>query len=179
MVMLLSKAVPGESIYLFATDPGVPDSETHPFRVARFTNRSGGLLERGPIAVFENGAFLGQGMVDQLPEAIVSKLKAAWDIRSVLVLASNQRAKLSAERRELESATQQTRENVRALEKNRVAGDLRNQLVERLAKDSLRLEAITRETIEADQQLAEARVRFRDIVRSIKLTMPPQVAPGE
>lgn len=68
MVLLVSKKVPGEAVYLFAPDPGVPDSHTHPFRVARFTNVSAGLLERGPIAVFEKGAFLGQGMLDSLPE---------------------------------------------------------------------------------------------------------------
>ncbi len=64
MVLLLSKPVPGESNFLFAPDGGVPDSASHPFRVVRFTNDTPGLLERGPIAVFENGAFLGQGMVD-------------------------------------------------------------------------------------------------------------------
>ena len=37
----------------------MPDSSTHPFRVGRFTNATPGLLERGPIAVFEGGAFLG------------------------------------------------------------------------------------------------------------------------
>ncbi len=68
MVLLVSKSVPGEAVYLFAPDPGVPDSQTHPFRVARFTNVSAGLLERGPIAVFEKGAFLGQGVLDALPE---------------------------------------------------------------------------------------------------------------
>jgi len=76
MVMLLSKRVPGEAIFLFAPDGGVPDSQSHPFRVARFTNRSGGLLERGPIAVFEAGAFLGQGMVDPLPEGLRRELLA-------------------------------------------------------------------------------------------------------
>lgn len=316
MVMLLSKQVPGESIYLFAADPGVPDSQTHPFRVARFTNRSGGLLERGPIAVFEDGAFLGQGMVDPLPDnatatvpfalerslavehsqdsveegarvgkieageltierdavtrtkyrvrnggekaakllvkharaqstilfeppvgtednvgtgsalvpvnvaphatsdltvaerriirrdvdwlspfaddavraywidrradpSIVAKLKAAWDIRSVLVRVSNQQAKLAPEKQELESGMAQTRENLKALEKLGIASDLRVQLTQRLAKDALRLEAIMKETIGLDQQQAEQRVRFLDIVRSIKLTMPPPVAAGE
>lgn len=67
MVLLLSQPVPGESIFLFAPDSGVPASSSHPFRVVRFTNDTKGLLERGPIAVFENGAFLGQGMVDPLP----------------------------------------------------------------------------------------------------------------
>lgn len=67
MVLLVSKKVPGEAVFLFSPDGGVPDSYVHPFRVARFKNESGGLLERGPIAVFEKGAFLGQGIVDSLP----------------------------------------------------------------------------------------------------------------
>jgi hypothetical protein len=67
MVMLLSRPVSGEALFLFAPDGGVADSASHPFRVARFTNTTAGLLERGPIAVFEQGAFLGQGMVEPLP----------------------------------------------------------------------------------------------------------------
>lgn len=67
MVLFISKKVPGEAVFLYSPDGGVPDSYTHPFRVARFTNKSGGMLERGPIAVFEKGAFLGQGVVDSLP----------------------------------------------------------------------------------------------------------------
>ncbi len=67
MVMLLSRSVSGEALFLFAPDGAVPDSASHPFRVARFTNGAGGVLERGPIAVFEGGAFLGQGMVEPLP----------------------------------------------------------------------------------------------------------------
>jgi hypothetical protein len=67
MVLLLSKRVPGEAVFLFAPDGGVPDSQGHPFRVARFTNATTGLLERGPIAVFEKGSFLGQGVVQPLP----------------------------------------------------------------------------------------------------------------
>lgn len=67
MVLFVSKKVPGEAVFLYAPDGGVPDSSRHPFRVARFRNKSGGMLERGPIAVFEKGAFLGQGVVDSLP----------------------------------------------------------------------------------------------------------------
>jgi len=67
MVLLLSRRVKGEAVYLFAPDGGVPDSVSHPFRVVRFTNETPGLLERGPIAVFEKGAFLGQGLLEPLP----------------------------------------------------------------------------------------------------------------
>lgn len=67
MVLLLNERVKGEAVFLFAPDPGVADSSSHPFRVARFLNQSKGLLERGPIAVFEQGSFLGQGLLDALP----------------------------------------------------------------------------------------------------------------
>ncbi len=67
MVLLVSKEVPGEAIHLYAPNGGVPDSYRHPFRVVRFTNLSGGMLEKGPIAVFEAGAFLGQGLMAGLP----------------------------------------------------------------------------------------------------------------
>jgi hypothetical protein len=67
MVLLLSRRVTGEAVFLFAPDGGVPDSVSHPFRVVRFTNETPGLLERGPIAVFEKGAFLGQGLLEPLP----------------------------------------------------------------------------------------------------------------
>ncbi|MBM4364215.1 MAG: hypothetical protein FJ104_16165 [Deltaproteobacteria bacterium] len=67
MVLLLHQGVPGSAVHLFAPDPGVPDSSSHPFRVVRFTNATPGMLERGPIAVFEKGSFLGEGMLDPLP----------------------------------------------------------------------------------------------------------------
>ncbi|MBL8680573.1 MAG: DUF4139 domain-containing protein [Myxococcales bacterium] len=67
MVLLASRDVPGERLYLFAPDAGVGDSARHPFNVARFVNRTGSMLERGPLAIFEAGAFLGQGMLDPLP----------------------------------------------------------------------------------------------------------------
>lgn len=67
MVLLISEEVAGEAVHLFAPDPMVADSSVHPFRVARFKNTSGGGLEKGPIAVFEKGAFLGQGLLDAVP----------------------------------------------------------------------------------------------------------------
>jgi hypothetical protein len=311
MVMLLSKRVPGESIFLFAPDFGVPDSQAHPFRVARFTNKSGGLLERGPIAIFEDGAFLGQGMVDSLPEGATTTvpfalerslavetqrtfteegarlakiesgvltierdsvnktryrvknggdkpakllvkhprnvqarlfnppkgtednvgtasalvpvetgahamadltvderqsnervvdwlsaqaddavkayladkrsdpntaqaLRQAWDIRVTLVRAVEERNKLADEQNELQKSTEETRRNLKALEKNRTAADLRDQLTTRLAKNSLRLEEITKRLVEVDMRVNEQRVRFTDMIRSIKLTNPPK-----
>ncbi len=84
MVMLLSRPVPGEALFLYAPDGGVGDSSSHPFRVARFSNNSGGVLERGPIAVFEEGSFLGQGLVDPLPDGAVATVPFALE-RSIAV----------------------------------------------------------------------------------------------
>jgi hypothetical protein len=67
MVLLFATRVKGEAVYYFAPDDGIPDSATHPLRVARYKNGTPGLLERGPIAVVEAGSFLGQGLVDPLP----------------------------------------------------------------------------------------------------------------
>ncbi|MFO0626420.1 MAG: LCCL domain-containing protein [Polyangiales bacterium] len=79
MVMLLAREVPGARMYLFAPDPGVPDSATHPFQVARFENRTGALMERGPIAIFEAGDYLGQALLDPLPDAATATLPFALE----------------------------------------------------------------------------------------------------
>jgi hypothetical protein len=84
MVLLLSQRVPGEALFLFAPDGGVADSHAHPFRVARFSNATRGLLERGPIAVFEKGSFLGQGLVEPLPPNAKATVPFALE-RSVAV----------------------------------------------------------------------------------------------
>lgn len=67
MVALVSERVPGEEAHLFAPEPGVPLSMQHPFSVVRLENKVGAVLEKGPLAVLENGAFLGQGVLDTLP----------------------------------------------------------------------------------------------------------------
>jgi len=66
LVLLMAQPVKGEAVFMFAPEGGVPDSFRHPFRVARFTNTTRGLLERGPIAVYEASSFLGQGVMESL-----------------------------------------------------------------------------------------------------------------
>ncbi|MGE0324328.1 MAG: hypothetical protein AB7S68_18575, partial [Polyangiaceae bacterium] len=84
MVLLVAKKVKGEAMFLFSPDGGVPESTSHPFRVARFTNDTKGLLERGPIAVFQQGSFLGQGMVEPLPPKASATVPFALE-RSLLI----------------------------------------------------------------------------------------------
>jgi hypothetical protein len=79
MVMLLARRVRGGALFEFAPDPGVPDSATHPFHVVRFDNGTPGMLERGPIAVFEHGSFLGQGLMDPLPAGATATVQFALE----------------------------------------------------------------------------------------------------
>jgi hypothetical protein len=309
MVMLLSRRVSGEALYLFAPDGGVPDSSSHPFRVARFTNGSGGVLERGPIAVFEDGAFLGQGMVDPLPagatatvpfaleraiavdadikrdelgarvakiensdlyverdsvtatkyrmrnggdkpakilvkhtriagsrlfspppgtddnvgtgtalvparllptataELVVDervvvrspydwfspiadnavkayiadpksdhdaaqKLTAAWVVRGEIVKKSTERSKLQQQSDTLSQSTEETRRNLRAIERNKTAEALRQKLTARLADAATKLDDLNRKLVELDSKLAELGVQFKEAIRDIKVVAP-------
>jgi hypothetical protein len=309
MVLLLATHVPGEAVFLFAPDPGVPDSSAHPFRVARFRNATQGLLERGPIAVFEKGAFLGQGLVEPLPPgatatvpfalerglavdstrtetqegarlakieagqieierdwvvhakyavkngsdeparvlvkhprlpgtrlhdppkgtednlgtgsalvpldvpkqgkavldvderrgfrvavdvtspladeavkayladpradaAVAQPLRAAWELRGRLRGVLDELAKLRAERGQLEAQSGELRANLRAIEKNKTADELRRELTDRLARASARLDEITKRAIVLEMQESELGIRLRDLLAPVRLYEP-------
>jgi hypothetical protein len=309
MVMLTSQRVPGETVLLFAPDPAVTQSNSHPYRVARITNTTPGLLERGPIAVFERGSFLGQGLLDPLPpratatvpfalergvlveseqrsdqqgarlfriaagnmwierdwiqrtlyrvdsgsdkpmkllvkhtrtpgtrlfkppagtednagtgaallpilvkahskteltvderrageeyadwfstladEAVrgyladpranrdvVQALSAAWALRTLATQANDELTQLEHEREELERLSDQTRGNLRAIEKNAQAQDLRQKLTKRLSDASNRLDTITKRVIEVRMASDEHTIRFREAVRELKFDAP-------
>lgn len=306
MLLLLDKEVPGESSFLFAPDPGVPDSSSHPFRVARFTNQTGGLLERGPLAFFGEGGFLGQGVIENLPQGasatvpfalehslavessseyvqegcrlyqvdagrlVVSRevgprtkytaksgadrpsklwlkhrrqpgskllsppkgtednvgtgsalvpvrvdgkqsltieinerspqqqvtdwlsplaeeavkeylaaadakpevakaLKSAFGLRDEWKKAMEEATRLRGEQQELERATEETRDNLKAIEKNKAAEDLRKTLTARLAKSSARLDVVMKRLIELDLQGKEQELRFREAMKEIRI----------
>ena len=308
MLLLLDKEVPGESAFLFAPDPGVPDSAAHPFRVARFTNATGGLLERGPLAFFGEGGFLGQGVIESLPVAAsatvpfaleqslaierrseyieegsrlfmvdggqltierqvgprttykirngakdtrklwlkhprqggskliapprdtednagtgsalvpvpvgalatvetvlnerigqqqqvdwlsdlaeqavkgyladakanpakVAALEAAWTLRVEWKKLADESARLRTEQQNLERSSEETRDNLRAIEKNKAAEDLRKTLTSRLAKSSARLDHVIKRLIEVDMRIKELELRFREAVK--ELHIPP------
>ncbi len=306
MVMLVSQRVPGRLMFLYGPDGGVPESYRHPFQVARFTNATSGLLERGPIAIFDRGAFLGQGLVASVPtggmatipfalergiaiernarndesgarvrrieagvltidrdvvvrteykvkngmdasvdvfvrharqhgstlvdppkgteedlpsgqalvpvtvaaksdgvaavaerrsfamtadwystladeavraylssknaDATASRLlKEAWELRKDLVGGSDRSRKLKDEQREIERATNETRQNLKAIEKSPSAADLRARLTRRLDDLAGRLDGITRTLVEADLKSNELRVRFNELVRQVRI----------
>jgi hypothetical protein len=310
MLLLLDKEVPGESSFLFAPDPGVPDSAAHPFRVARFTNQTGGLLERGPLAFFGEGGFLGQGVIDGLPagasatvpfaleqsmavernveyiqegatlhqvemsllvikrqvgprtrytvksgnartsklwlkhprqpgsnlqsppektednvgtgsalvpvqvgpqstvtvtlderrgqeqavdwlsplaedavkgylaapdsdRASAAALKSAFALRNDWKKIADEMGRLRGEQQELERSTEETRDNIKAIEKNKAADDLRKSLTARLGKASARLDVVAKRLIEADLQVKELELRFREAIKDVHIAARP------
>lgn len=309
MVLLVNQTVPGESLFLFSPDPGVPDSSSHPFRVARFANTTKGLLEKGPIAVFGKGSFLGEGVLEPLPpqakatvpfaldrglavqseqrgdqrgarlyrieaghlyverdsiqettytikngngEAarvlvkhprspettlespppgtednigsgfalipasaaargqgkltvierrpwtqeidwldpladvaikaylespkrdakVAEKISAVWVIRSKLRSLRDENDKLQSQQSELSNAMDEIRRNLRAIEKNTQAGDLRSKLTSRLAQTSTQHDSISKRLVELDLLIGEQQIRLRDAI--LDLNVPVQ-----
>jgi hypothetical protein len=109
-------------------------------------------------------------------KATVQKLKAAWVVRNDIVQWSETRSKLQQEASTLSEGTEETRRNLRAIEKNKLADALRAKLTARLAAAATRLDDLTRRITELDSKLAEARVQFKEGIRDILVVAPP--APG-
>lgn len=315
MVLLLVQKVEGEAVFMFAPEGGVPDSSRHPFRVVRFKNPTKGLLERGPIAVYGEDAFLGQGLMEPLsaggeatipfaldrglavdsdrqyssagarlariehgqlqlerdqiaktsyrvrsgkpdavrvvlrhprtqgmklhrppdgsrdqvgeataliplqvpghetatlvveerraypthadwfsPEAdeavrryladpraapaVAEALRGAWALRGEIVKAREEREKLQGEQDILAAASEETRENLRALAKNKSGVDsLRQTLARRLKELDERLAKLSHRLVELDLELNEKGVRFTERLREVKLTEALREAP--
>jgi hypothetical protein len=303
MVMLAAREVPGRQMFLYAPDPGIAASASHPFRVARFENRTGAMLERGPIAIFEAGAYLGQGMVDALPDGatatipfslerslaveqeatsavegarlvamqrgiltierfsvtrttyrarngdataarvmirhplnngrlhepppgteeangsalvpvdaparargevivttrspftlrvelgdeqaavaieqylrdgspaapVAQSLRAALDLRHQIEERERERGDLVQRRDDLQQGAEETRENLRAIQRNPQAADLRARLTARLGRVATELDQLTRRIVELDTQVSERRVRLTEAVREIDI----------
>lgn len=66
MVTILHRPVTGEDVLLYRVDPNVPTSLSHPFRAARFVNRSGVDLIEGPVTLFARGELVGEGLLAAL-----------------------------------------------------------------------------------------------------------------
>jgi hypothetical protein len=89
MVAIISTRVGGEKAHLFAPEDGVPLSRQHPFSVARLTNGTGAVLEKGPVSILSEDGFLGQGVLDTLPRDANAFVPFALD-KALVVESSEQ-----------------------------------------------------------------------------------------
>lgn len=77
MVSILDASVTGEDALLYRPDAAVPGSDTYPMRVLRLRNDTTVLLERGPVAIYEQDALLGQGLLAALPAGATTTIPFA------------------------------------------------------------------------------------------------------
>lgn len=79
LVAIFNQTVDASDTLLYRPDPGVSASYQHPFRVVRFTNQAGVTLERGPVAIFGQETFLGQGLLEPLPIGATTSIPYALE----------------------------------------------------------------------------------------------------
>ncbi len=79
LVSVLSRRLDGGDVFLFRPDPGAPGSDLHPLRAARIELPAGLGLEPGPVAVYAEGAFAGEGLMQRTAGGEVTYLPYAVD----------------------------------------------------------------------------------------------------
>ena len=111
-------------------------------------------------------AYLADPRADKTsPRSSRPRGRAANEI--VALREARQQARAGAD--DLAQQTEETRRNLRAIEKNKSADALRAKLTARLGEMATRLDDITKQLVEIDSKLAELRVRFKEAIRDIKL----------
>ncbi|MSP16534.1 MAG: hypothetical protein EXR73_07990 [Myxococcales bacterium] len=83
LVSIVSTRVPGEDVLLFR----VGADTRNPYRTARFSNDTGLVLERGPMAIYREGTFLGEALVNRMEQKAQVFVPYALDTRVDVFLA--------------------------------------------------------------------------------------------
>ncbi len=63
LVSIMNRRVPGADVYLFRPSSLANYKGLHPYRAVRFTNDTPFTLEEGPISIFSEGTFVGEGFL--------------------------------------------------------------------------------------------------------------------
>ena len=83
MVSVLESKTPGEVVYLYDPDSQRGDAR-YAFRAVRFRNPTDSTLEAGPVTVYGESRFIGEGLTESIPPEATSVIPFALD-RQVLV----------------------------------------------------------------------------------------------
>jgi hypothetical protein len=66
LVNIVNSRVPGEEVVLFRPELTSGSASSHPYRAVRFTNETGFALEQGPVTIYSEGTFVGEGFLERL-----------------------------------------------------------------------------------------------------------------
>ncbi|HSN97824.1 MAG TPA: DUF4139 domain-containing protein [Candidatus Nanopelagicales bacterium] len=83
MISILDAETEGEVVYLYDAESARGNGE-FPFRSVRIRNPTGSALETGPVTVFGEGRFIGEGLSDPIPARSVAFIPFALD-RQIVV----------------------------------------------------------------------------------------------
>jgi flagellar biosynthesis chaperone FliJ len=94
MVSILQADADGEVVYLY--DPESPRGNTgFPFRSVRLRNPTSSALETGPVTVFGEGRFIGEGLTEAIPAHQIAFVPFALDRQIVVERKDDQRDEIS------------------------------------------------------------------------------------
>ena len=83
MVSILRSQTDGEVVYLYDAESARGNAQ-YPFKTLRFKNPTDSALESGPVTVFGDGRFVGEGLADPIPARSVAFVPFALD-RQIVV----------------------------------------------------------------------------------------------
>jgi hypothetical protein len=66
LVNIVNGRVPGEEVVLFRPELTSGQVASHPYRAVKFKNDSGFALEAGPVALYAQGTFVGEGFLERM-----------------------------------------------------------------------------------------------------------------
>lgn len=81
LVSIVNQRVSGEEVVLFRPELSHGYAAAHPYRAVRLKNDSGVVLEKGPVAIYSHGTFVGEGFLERLEKQQTIFLTYAIDGR--------------------------------------------------------------------------------------------------
>lgn len=94
MVSVYKGDTEGEVVYLYDAESPRGNS-TYPFKAVRFRNPTDSQLEQGPVTVFGEGRFIGEGLAEPIPAHSVAFVPFALDRQVVIEKTSTERDDIS------------------------------------------------------------------------------------
>ena len=94
MVSILSADTDGEIVYLYDAESSRGDAR-FPFRAVRMRNPTDSVLESGPVTVFGEGKFIGEGLSEPIPARSIAFVPFALDRQIVVETKDGERDEIS------------------------------------------------------------------------------------
>ncbi len=66
LVNIINARVTGSEVVLFRPELTTGQIASHPYRAVKFLNESGFALEQGPVAIYSQGTFVGEGFLERM-----------------------------------------------------------------------------------------------------------------